>query len=132
MYVDPMLPFGLRPAPKIFNAVADALHWYLCQRGVTSLFHYLDDFIILAPPQSPRCRQDLSTLLQVCTELDIPIASHKTEAPASCLVFLGIEVDPMANELHLPKDKLCRMQTLKPYCSSRVTGRPACGGTLSH
>ena len=33
MYVDPMLPFGLRSAPKIFNAVADALHWYLCQRG---------------------------------------------------------------------------------------------------
>ena len=25
-YVDPMLPFGLRSAPKIFNAVADALN----------------------------------------------------------------------------------------------------------
>ena len=27
VYIDPMLPFGLRSAPKIFNAVADALHW---------------------------------------------------------------------------------------------------------
>ena len=27
-YVDPMLPFGLRSAPKIFNAVADALAWH--------------------------------------------------------------------------------------------------------
>ena len=26
-YIDPMLPFGLRSAPKIFNAVADALAW---------------------------------------------------------------------------------------------------------
>ena len=25
-FVDPMLPFGLRSAPKIFNAVADAIH----------------------------------------------------------------------------------------------------------
>ncbi len=25
-YVDPMLPFGLRSAPNIFNAIADALH----------------------------------------------------------------------------------------------------------
>ena len=128
MYVDPMLPFGSRSAPKIFNAVADALHWYLCQRGVTSLFHYLDDFNILAPPQSPRCRQDLSPLLQVCAELGIPIASHKTEGTASCLVFLGIEVDTMANELRLPKDKLCHLQTL---LEQRATGGPACGGTLS-
>ena len=28
-YIDPMLPFGLRSAPKIFNAVADALNWHL-------------------------------------------------------------------------------------------------------
>ena len=41
IYVNPMLPFGLRSAPKIFNAVADALHWYLSHRGITHLFHYL-------------------------------------------------------------------------------------------
>ena len=29
-YVDSALPFGLRP-PKVFNALADALHWILCQ-----------------------------------------------------------------------------------------------------
>ena len=79
IYVNPMLPFGLRSAPKIFNAVADALHWYLSLRGITHLFHYLDDFIILAPPQSPCCQQDLSTLLEVCAELGVPIVSHKTE-----------------------------------------------------
>ena len=27
IYVDPMLPFGLRQAPKIFNAMADGLEW---------------------------------------------------------------------------------------------------------
>ena len=31
LYVDPMLPFGLRSAPKIFNAVAEALQWPLVQ-----------------------------------------------------------------------------------------------------
>ena len=59
IYVDPMLP------------VADALHWYLGHRGITHLFHYLDDFIVLAPPQSPCCQQDLSTLLEVCGELGV-------------------------------------------------------------
>ena len=34
IYVDPMLPFGLRSAPKIFNAVTDALNWCLCHAGI--------------------------------------------------------------------------------------------------
>ena len=50
IYVDPMLPFGLRSAPKIFNAVAEALHWHLVQSGITHLYHYLDDYIMVAQP----------------------------------------------------------------------------------
>ena len=113
IYVDPILPFGRCSAPKVFNAVADALHWYLGHTGITHLFHYLNDFIILAPPRSPCCQQDLSTLLEVCGELGVPIAGHKTEGPATCLVFLGIEVDTVANELRLPGDKLLRLQALQ-------------------
>ena len=45
VYVDATLPFGLRSAPKIFNAVADGLQWILGEAGVEGL-HYLDDYII--------------------------------------------------------------------------------------
>ena len=38
-----LLPFGLRLAPQIFNAVGDALNWFLQQSGVPLVFHYLDD-----------------------------------------------------------------------------------------
>ena len=34
LYVDAALPFGLRSAPKIFNAVADTVEWILKQEGV--------------------------------------------------------------------------------------------------
>ena len=47
MYVDTVLPFGLRSAPKIFNAIADILEWILSNEGVTDLMHYLDDFLFL-------------------------------------------------------------------------------------
>ena len=33
LYIDTALPFGLRSAPKIFNAVADALQWIIKSRG---------------------------------------------------------------------------------------------------
>ena len=51
-YVDHMLPFGLRSAPKIFNAVADALEWVCQQAGIEHIFHYLDDFAIVGHPSA--------------------------------------------------------------------------------
>ena len=41
-YVDARLPFGLRSAPIIFTAVADALEWCIRRQGVTDIDHYLD------------------------------------------------------------------------------------------
>ena len=112
VFVDPMLPFGLRSAPKIFTAVADALHWFLLRRGIEHVQHYLDDFIIMSFPDSPQCRDELETLLQVFRELGVPVAIHKTEGPSTCLVFLGIEIDTISGELRLPQDKLQRLQSL--------------------
>ena len=52
VYVDGMLPFGLRSAPIIFTAIADALEWCIRQAGVDDVFHYLDDYVVLGPPDS--------------------------------------------------------------------------------
>ncbi len=49
LYVDSTLPFGLRSAPKIFTAVADALEWIIRSKGVEWLSHYLDDYVLLGP-----------------------------------------------------------------------------------
>ena len=40
IFIDPMLLFGLRSAPKSFNAVADALNWYLHQHGTPHVLHF--------------------------------------------------------------------------------------------
>ena len=92
-YVDPMLPFSLHSAPKIFNVVADALNWYLHQARIQHILHYLDDFIIITPPDSPEGQKCLAILDRVCSALGVPIAEHKQEGPTTCLVFLGIEIN---------------------------------------
>ena len=109
VYVDPRLPFGLRSAPKIFNAVADALQWILHRAGIPYVQHYLDDFIIVA---SPQCQECLDILDRVCQMLGVPMAVHKREGPVTCIVFLGIEIDTMAGELRLPEEKMERLQAL--------------------
>ena len=136
VYVDAMLPFGLRSAPKIFTAIADGLEWIARRRGVSRIEHYLDDFIILGPPQINACRRDLDTLLALCAELGVPLAGHKLEGPCTCLSFLGIEVDTVAGELRLPAEKLRRLKaTLREWYDRKACTRrelESLIGSLNH
>ena len=52
-YIDTVLPFGLRSAKIIFTGVADALQWIIESNGVQHIMHYLDDYMLLGPPDSP-------------------------------------------------------------------------------
>ena len=109
-YVDTRLPFGLRSAPKIFNALADALEWCFRRQGVTDVDHYLDDFITIGPPHSAACAQNLQLIKDVSACLGVPLAEDKCEGPSTSITFLGIQVDTEQGTLSLPADKLSRIQ----------------------
>ena len=111
IYVDTCLPFGLRSAPKLFNILADLLSWILEQQGVTPILHYLDDFLLMGPPQSPACQDNLSTVTWVCSLLGIPLALEKVEGPSDSLTFLGIALDTKSMEARLPDDKIQCIRT---------------------
>ena len=112
IYVDVMLPFRLRSAPKIFNAVADALEWCVAREGVQEIYHYLDDFATIGPPNSDQCSWNLHTLQTVCNDLGVPLAAKKQAGPATIIKFLGIIIDTIQQELRLPEEKLNRLQSL--------------------
>ena len=117
LYIDTVLPFGLRSAPKIFNSVADALQWIAKQRGITYLEHFLDDFITVGAPHCNDCGHNLSLLENTCAFLGLPLKVEKCEGPSTCLIFLGIELDTVKFELRLPAQKLKRLQsTLQRWC----------------
>jgi len=106
VYIDTALPFGLRSAPKIFSALADGLIWCLHSKGMVDSLHYLDDFLLLGPSDSPRCAEALRILLQLCEELGALVAGEKTEGPTTLLEFLGIEIDTELLQMRLPQAKL--------------------------
>ena len=109
-YVDAMLPFGLRSAPKIFTAVADAVEWCVRRRGVVGIDHYLDDFVIVAPPRSGVCQRYLALLEEECRSLGVTLAPEKQVGPSTCLTFLGIQIDTVSGRLSLPAEKLSRLR----------------------
>ena len=72
--------------------------------------HYLDDYLLLGPPDSPIYQRAWETTLTCCQKLGVPVAGHKTEGPSRSLVFLGIELDTEARVIRLPDDELHRLQ----------------------
>ena len=136
LFVDATLPFGLRSAPMIFSAVADALAFIIKQKGVGWLDHYLDDFVVLGPPKSDKCSRDLKVALETCGEVGMPVAEEKTMDPSTLLPLLGIELDFEGLQLRLPPEKLEKLRQLvgswrkRKGCSKRELQSLA--GYLNH
>ena len=93
IYVDGMLPLGLHSASKIFNAVVDTLEWCVAKEGVQDIYHYLDDFATIGPPDSELCSGNLHTLQAVCSDLGVPLVVEKEAGPLTTIEFLGIIID---------------------------------------
>ena len=151
-FIDMALPFGLRSAPFIFSSVADLLEWILRHNyGLNFLLHYLDDFNTLGPPNSPACQYNLDTCIQLfkdwhiplhpaCIQLfkdwHIPLHPDKVEGPSTCLTVLGIELDSLALQGRLPRDKIERIVAplefwpVKLLCSKK--GLESLIGALHH
>ena len=123
VYLDKVLPFGLRSAPLIFSAIADALQWIIQAQGVEFLFHYLDDFITIGRPATLECENNLSIIKHCCDITGTPLEQEKVEGPSTCLPFLGIELDTEAMEIRLPADKLLQLRQTIGEWAGRKAGR---------
>ena len=103
LHVDAALPFGLRSAPKIFTALADAVEW-IAQ----------DSIPVALPAWTTSSLVELvihRSVLYVCKHLGVPLAEEKLEGPSDCLVFFGIVIDTVRGELRRPVQKLERLQS---------------------
>ena len=142
IYIDKALPFGLRSAPLIFTAVADALQWIMQRKGVSYVDHkvinvvYIDDFITAGRKQSEECSKNFTITHENCEATGTPVEAAKSESPTPVIGFLGIKQDSEDMEIRLPAEKLKRLfQTLSEW-----RGKKACRkrellsiiGSLSH
>ena len=136
IFIDGVLPFGLRSAPLMFTALADALQWVIQQEGTKWIFHYIDDFITVGEPDSKECAQNMARMASIAKELGLPIEEKKTEGPSTCITFLGIELDTVAMEMRLPQNKLSQLQLVLEDWKGKKAVRKrdllSLIGTLSH
>ena len=122
-YLFPILPFGLRSSPYIFNSLADLICWIINNYGCNAL-HYLDDFI-MAHLGRERCGLFLQKAIDLFKDLGVPLAENKIEGPVQVIKYLGIIIDVTRMEIRLPEDKLLKILNLiklwlgKKVCKKR-------------
>jgi hypothetical protein len=84
---------GASSSCQIFERFSSALQWIMEHKyGVVGMFHIIDDFLFVGPPNSSKCDQDLN-FLSLCEKLGVPIKVEKTVQPSTVITIYGIEVD---------------------------------------
>ena len=119
-YVDKCLPFGLSVSCKVFEKFSTFLEWALKQyTNSDQIIHYLDDF--------GACNRDkrdanvmLANAIELFTSMGVPIAHDKIEGPATCITFLGLEVDSESMSVRIPGDKLFELRRLVSQTIGRL------------
>ena len=82
--------------------------------------HYQDDFIILAPGDSPECAISVVIAREVFGRLGLPLHPDKCTGPTTCLVFLGIELDSVRQLARLPLEKFtATLELLQRWAAKR-------------
>ena len=97
--------------------LADLLTWIFKQQRVHIVHHYLDDFLTLGPPAWNTCQSNLASIQHISQLLYIRTSGYGKSRRAFYTV--GIKLDTMRMEAHLPVDKLMRIKQRITLCMVR-------------
>ena len=87
-YIDKCLPMGCSISCNIFEKISTFLHRLVEKKfGLSTLDHYLDDFIFAGIENSDQCKTLMNYFLNISQELGIPIADEKSVGPVTVLTF---------------------------------------------
>lgn len=105
-YIDKCMPFGLSISCKTWENFATFLHWLVEKRSrLSTLDHYLDDYIFAGTEHSNDCQILKDCFLDICKEFGVPIATEKMKGPVTVLTFLGLIIDTDELLIRVPADK---------------------------
>lgn len=97
---------GCSSSCQIFETFSTALEFAARkQPDIKSVTHILDDFFFVAPSQG-QCNKALHQFIELCRQIGVPISEEKTHGPATCMTFVGYEIDSQASQVRLPMDKV--------------------------
>ena len=106
-FCDKCLPFGSSISCKIFQDFSDAIAHIVRFRTKKDNVNYLDDFLFIAFLKS-LCNEQIDTFIQICKDINFPVAIEKTVWADQIVIFLGLLIDNVNQVVCIPKDKVDR------------------------
>ena len=104
-FIDKCLPFGASISCAIFQHFSNALcHLAKARSGRKTITNYLDDFLFIAYAKSV-CNMMVTRFLDICSQIEVPVAEDKTEWVCSLMVFLGILLNSQTMTPGIPEEK---------------------------
>ena len=102
-YIDKCLSKECSISCNMFDNFSTFLHWLVENKsGLSTLDHYLDNFIFAGQENSERSKTLMNYFLSISHELGIPIADEKSAGPVT--VWKSIRMMDMA--IRIPQEKL--------------------------
>jgi hypothetical protein len=103
-HYDKCLPMGASSSCQMFEKFSSALQFIMeTKYQVAGMSHI---FLLVGPPKSDKCQQDLDNFLTLCSKLGVPIKDEKTVQSTTVITIYGIEVDSCNMECRLPQEKI--------------------------
>ena len=106
-FVDKCMPFGSSISCVIFQRFSNAVAHLVRFCTGKPLVNYLDDYFFAALLAS-LCNHQLDTFLEVCKEINFPVALEKTFWADTLMTFLGLLLDSERQIICIPVEKICK------------------------
>ena len=113
-FVDKCLPFGSAISCAIFQAISDAIAWIVRWKTKKQNVNYLDDYLFAAMLKA-MCDRQVQVFLDVCKDINFPVALEKTFWGTNVLTFLGMLLDTNRQLICIPVDKLEKARNWVEY-----------------
>ena len=104
-FIEKCLSFGYTILCALFREVSDAIeHIFFYRTGYHSN-NYLDDFFFIAFLEM-LCNDLVNQFLQICEEINFPVAIEKAYWATPIIVFLGMLLNTITQQVFISEDKV--------------------------
>ena len=101
-FIEKCLPFGHSMSCSHFQRVSNAIQAILRHKTGYKANNYLDDFLFVAWMKA-LCNELVQKFLDICKEINFPVAMEKTHWDTRIIVFLGMLLNTKEQVICVPK-----------------------------
>ena len=100
-FVDKCLPFRSSISCAFFQSISDAITFIVWNKTKKPIINYLDDYLFTAL-RKWLCDQQIGVFLDICKDINFPVALEKTFWGTNLLTFLGLLLDTVSQGVCIP------------------------------